>query len=148
MVSSGDTQRVAVVPCMFCGSPNRIDLTRTADGPKCGSCGRPFRLDRPQRIGDDTFDKVIRGTGVPILVDCYADWCGPCKIVAPTVDEFALRHAGAVLVTKLDTDANPATASRLGIRGIPTLLVFRDGSERGRHVGVADTRTLEALVGS
>jgi thioredoxin 1 len=79
---------------------------------------------------DKDFDRTISGSSVPVLVDFYADWCGPCKIMAPTLDDFAGRKAGEALVLKLDTDANPATAARYGIRGIPTLISFRDGQEK------------------
>ena len=95
---------------------------------------------------DDAFDRVISGTSVPIVLDCYADWCGPCRAMAPTLDEFAHTNTGQVLVLKLDTDANPATTQRLGVRGIPTLIGFRDGKEIRRHVGMADLRVLDGLI--
>jgi thioredoxin 1 len=79
-------------------------------------------------------------------VDFYADWCGPCRMMAPALDEFARERTGEALVLKLDTDANPASAARFGIRGIPTLIAFRDGKESRRHVGMADRRVLDALV--
>ena len=84
----------ATVPCPFCGKLNRIDLARLATGPKCGACARPLHLDRPVSVTEASFDTVIAGTSVPILVDFYADWCGPCKIIAPIVDEIAQAHAG------------------------------------------------------
>lgn len=139
--------RHAVVKCIFCGRANRVDLGRVTQGPKCAECGRPIRLDRPVRVTDADFEQTIAGSSVPILVDCYAEWCGPCRVMAPTLDEFAQRRMGEVLVLKLDTDANPGTARRLGIRGIPTLIAFEGGRERGRHVGVADLQTLEKLAG-
>jgi thioredoxin 2 len=84
---------------------------------------------------------------VPVAVDFHADWCGPCHMMAPTLDEFAKQHAGDALVLKLDTDADPAIAGRFRIRGIPTVIVFDQGRERGRHVGVADLATLTKLAG-
>lgn len=139
--------RPVVVQCPFCLVSNRVDLTRLAAGPKCAKCGKPLRLDRPQKVTDKDFERTINGSSVPVIVDFYADWCGPCKAMAPTLDEFAQKHAGEVLVVKLDTDANPLTASRFGIRGIPTLIAFQGGQERGRHVGMADTKVLEGLAG-
>lgn len=140
--------RRAIVHCPFCAAANRVDLTRLASRPKCARCGKPLRLDRPQKVTDKDFDRTITGSSVPVLVDFYADWCGPCKVMAPTLDEFAHRRAGETLVVKLDTEANPVTASRFGIRGIPTLIAFQGGKEQGRHVGVADMKVLEGLAGS
>ena len=141
------TTRKATVRCAFCGTLNRIDLERAADGPKCGDCGRPIRLDRPLKVTDSDFDQVVKGADVPVVVDFYADWCGPCKMMAPTLDEFAHIREGEVLVLKLDTDANQTTAQRFGIKGIPTVIAFADGAETGRHVGVADEAVLASLAG-
>ena len=136
-----------VVICVFCAKPNRVDLGRLAEGPKCGNCGRPMRLDRPLPVTDAAFDQVINGSSVPVMVDFYADWCGPCKMMAPMLDDFARQHTGDVLVLKLDTEANPATPARFGIRGIPTLIVFENGREARRQVGaVQTTDLLEKLV--
>lgn len=138
--------KAAVARCAFCGKLNRIDLSRLSDGPKCAECHRPIRLDRPVKVTDADFDTVIGGTEAPVVVDFYADWCGPCRMMAPTLDEFAHDRTGEVLVLKLDTEANRATAARFGIRGIPTLIAFRAGQESRRHVGMADRRVLDALV--
>jgi thioredoxin 2 len=135
-----------VVICVFCATPNRVDLSRLAEGPRCGECGRPIRLDRPLPVTDATFDKVITGASVPVVVDFYADWCGPCKVMAPVLDEFARRHTGEVLVLKLDTEANRLTPARFGIRGIPTLVVLEKGQESRRQVGAVSAPELEKLV--
>lgn len=147
MPDPGTAARPAVVSCVFCGKANRVDLARLAAGPKCGECGRPIRLDRPLKVTDSDFEQTVTGSAVPVLVDFYADWCGPCKVMAPTLDELAQRRSGSLLVLKLDTDANQTTASRFGIRGIPTVIAFRQGKEAGRHVGVADLKALEGLAG-
>ncbi len=138
--------RFATVPCPFCATLNRVDLDRVADRPRCGSCGRPILLDRPLAISDASFDAVVTGATVPIVMDAYADWCGPCKIMAPVLDDFAHQRAGDVLVVKLDTDRNPATSQRFGIRSIPTLVVFAGGREVGREVGVVPRARLDALL--
>src|SRR6266478_4747953 len=105
-------QRTATVACPFCQTLNRVDLTRLEQHPKCGNCGKPILLDRPIAISDATFDKVTTDTTVPVVVDFYADWCGPCKIMAPLLDDVAHRRAGEMLVVKLDTDKNPITDQR------------------------------------
>jgi thioredoxin 2 len=132
---------------VFCGTANRVDMARLAESPKCGECGRPIRLDRPLPVTDRAFDPVLRGSSVPVLVDFHADWCGPCKMMAPALDDFARQHMGRVLVLKMDTDANPTVPARLGIRGIPTLILFEQGRESRRHVGAAHLAQLEELAG-
>ncbi|MEJ2215307.1 MAG: thioredoxin TrxC [Gemmatimonadota bacterium] len=134
--------------CQFCLTLNRVDLARAADRPKCGQCGKPMLLDRPVRVTDDTLEKVVTGTDVPVLVDFYADWCAPCKMMAPVLDQLARDRQSKLLVAKLDTDANPTMAVRYGIRGIPTMIVFRDGREWKRQTGaVAPDRLNEWLDG-
>jgi thioredoxin 2 len=142
-----ELRKKATVACPFCAKLNRVDLARLAERPKCGSCTRPLLLDRPNGVTDATVEGVLAGTEVPVVIDCYADWCGPCKVVAPILDDFARDRQGEVLVAKLDTDRNPATSERFGIRAIPTLLVFRDGRETARHTGILRRPELEALVG-
>ena len=142
-----ELRKKATVACPFCATLNRLDLARLAERPKCGSCTRPLLVDRPIGVDDSTVDAVLAGTEVPVVMDCYADWCGPCKIMAPILDAFAQAHQGEVLVTKLDTDRNPLSSERFRIRAIPTLLVFRDGREVGRHTGVLRQSELDTLVG-
>jgi thioredoxin 2 len=136
----------ATVPCTFCGALNQVDLARIAQRPKCGKCSRLMLLDRPLRLNDAQFDRVIADAEVSVLVDFYADWCGPCKAMAPIIDEYAHEHVGQVLVAKLDTDRNPNTATRFNIRGIPTLIVFTQGRETKRHTGAVGRAQLEKLV--
>ncbi len=138
----------ATVPCGFCGTLNRVELGRLDARPRCGSCGKPLLLDRPVQVGDNDLEKVVAGTDVPVLVDFWADWCAPCKMMAPVLDAFARDRAGRVLVCKLDTDRNPTMAVRFAIRGIPTLIVFNGGREAARQTGAVPRQRLDALVDS
>lgn len=138
--------RRATVGCPECGRLNRVDLGRLANGPRCGHCARPLPLDRPLPVGDQNLDRVIADSAVPVLVDFYADWCGPCKVMAPVLDELARERAGQALVAKLDTDRNPAMAGRYAIRGIPTLILFHNGREVAREVGAVPKARLAALL--
>jgi thioredoxin 2 len=139
-------QQKATVACAHCGRLNRVDLARAADGPKCGACGRPILLDRPMRLTDAAFDRVVADSAVPVLVDFYADWCGPCKMMAPIFEKTASERTGGVLFAKVDTDANPRVAQRFGIASIPTLIAFRGGRETTRRMGAMAKSQLDALV--
>jgi thioredoxin 2 len=132
--------------CPNCGQWNRVRADKAANGPKCGQCGTALGLDHPVKLDDATFDRVIAETEVPILVDFYADWCGPCKMMAPAVETLARESVGRALVAKLDTDAAQRTASRFQIRGIPTSIVFKNGREVKRQTGAVPLATLRAML--
>jgi thioredoxin 2 len=136
----------ATVPCAQCQTLNRVDLARLASGPRCAHCGTALALDHPLPVTDATFDRVMADSPVPVLVDFYADWCGPCRAMAPQLDAYAQRNAGTVLVAKVDTDRSPNVSQRFGIRSIPTLAVFVGGREAGREVGAVPIARLDALV--
>jgi thioredoxin 2 len=140
------TERVVTVACQFCSTLNRVALHRVSQGPKCGSCGRPILLDRPLHVSDETFQQVLNGTDIPVLVDFYADWCGPCKMMSPILDELAHDRLGEVLVLKLDTDRSPVTPSGFGIRSIPTMIVFDHGRETARQTGAAPRVQIDTLL--
>ena len=116
---AGAATQHLTIRCQFCDTWNRVDAARAADRPKCGKCAKPMLLDRPFALNDETFARTIAETDVPVLVDFYADWCGPCKMMAPYVDELAREKQGVALVAKLDTDRAQRTASGFNIRGIP-----------------------------
>lgn len=146
MTAAGTTRNITI-RCPSCGRMNRVDLNKLAMGPRCGGCRSPFPLDRPLHATGADFDQTISTAEVPVLVDFYADWCGPCHMMAPTLDALAADRKGQVLVLKVDTEKDPALATRFDIRGLPTVVVFRDGKESGRQVGVATRPVLERLLG-
>jgi thioredoxin 2 len=140
-----ETRRLTL-RCQFCGTWNRIDASRAADRPKCGNCSKPMLLDRPIKLDDETFQRTIQEAEVPVLVDFYADWCGPCKMMAPFVDELAAKYIGRALVAKLDTDRSPRSAQPFNIRGIPTTIVFKAGKVVAQRAGAMPLAGLEELL--
>lgn len=144
--SAEPTNSRATLPCLFCQKWNRVDVSKAANRPKCGSCGKPILLDRPFPLTGESFARVIEASEVPVLVDFYADWCGPCKQMAPWVDEVARRYEGRALVAKLNTDHAPEISRQFGIRGIPTTIVFQGGREAARQVGAVPLAGLDAML--
>jgi thioredoxin 2 len=139
--------RMVTLPCAACGRLNRVDAARASAGPRCGVCRERIQLDRPVALSDAILDRVLGDAQIPVLVDFYADWCGPCKVMAPLLDEVARSRAGEVLVGKIDTDRNPAAAARFRIQGVPTLVLFSGGREARREVGALPRGRLEAMLG-
>jgi thioredoxin 2 len=128
-----------LIRCGACGATNRVPLDKLEQGgrPVCGRCKAPLSADaRPLTVTDATFAAEVERAPLPVLVDAWAPWCGPCRTIAPVIDELAQELAGRVRVAKLNVDENPATAARFGLRSIPTLLVLRGGREVDRIVGV------------
>ena len=146
MTATAHSTKRITVRCQFCQTWNRVDAARVPDRPKCGQCGRPMLLDRPVKLSDDDFERTIAESEVPVLVDFYADWCGPCKMMAPAVDELAGRYQGRALVGKLNTDLAPRVSSSFGIRNIPTVVVFVAGKEVARQIGAVSGAALQKML--
>jgi thioredoxin 2 len=146
MATTTGTTRHLTLRCQFCGSWNRVDAARAQDRPKCGNCGKPMLLDRPVKLDDDSFARTIESAEVPVLVDFYADWCAPCKIMAPAVDELARKYTGRLLVAKVDTEVAQQVAAQHDIRALPTVVVFEAGKELTRQAGAIPLAALEQLV--
>jgi thioredoxin 2 len=135
-----ETKGRVTVRCAFCQKLNTVDLARASDRPQCGACHRPMLLDRPLKVAQEDFERTVLGAGVPVLVDFYADWCAPCKMVAPLIDELAGELVGRMLVAKVDTDRAPEVAMAFQIRSIPTLILFQEGEEVERSLGFEPER--------
>jgi thioredoxin 2 len=127
-----------MIACPACGATNRVPGDKVAQGlaPVCGKCRAPLPMGKPQPVTDATFAQDVERSPVPVLVDAWAPWCGPCHMIAPIIDQLATELAGRVRVVKLNVDDNPRTAARFDLRSIPTLLVLKDGREVDRLVGV------------
>ena len=120
---------------------------RAGQRARCGKCKAPLATGAsPLTVTDADFESLVLGAPVPVLLDCWAEWCGPCHALAPTLEALARDYAGRVRVVKLDVDANPVTADRLGVRGIPALFIFRDGRLVDRLVGVQPRAALDARL--
>jgi len=139
--------RTVQVRCGFCLTPNRVDLAKAEQRPRCGKCEKPMLLDRPIKVDDEDFAVTVLAAGAPVLVDFHAEWCGPCKVLAPMVDEIASDNVGRLLVAKVDTDRAVQTAATYKITSVPTLVLFQEGSEAGRTIGIMPDE-IRALVES
>ncbi len=130
--------------CSSCGQKNRIPARHLADTGRCGSCKTALRpLDEPLEVDAELFDEIVTNARVPVLIDFWAAWCGPCRVTAPEVARTASDMAGRAIVLKVDTERYPALAARFNVRGIPNFVVMSAGRPVMQQAGAVDHRQLE-----
>ncbi len=150
--NTASSAKADLVRCPACGAQNRVDPHKTRDlAPVCGQCGGVLpSLSGPVHVTEETFEREVEKSPLPVLVDLWAPWCGPCRMIAPALETIAREMAGRVRVAKVNVDENPEIADRLGVQGIPTLVIYKDGREVDRIVGAvpkqAILRRLEAVA--
>jgi thioredoxin 2 len=140
-------QENIIVKCSRCHTKNRVPAKKMADRPICGKCGAPLpgtsSQGRVVEVTDRSFGEEVLSFAGPVLVDCWAPWCGPCRMVAPVLEQMAMEYAGRLKIAKLNVDDNPMTASKYGIQSIPTMLLFKNGDQVTKLVGALPKAEIE-----
>lgn len=135
-----------LIPCPHCDTLNRLPARRRGEGGKCGKCGKPLFTGHPLVLDAKRFDRHARAPDLPLLVDFWAVWCGPCRVMAPAFEAAAKELEPRLRLAKVDSDTEPELAARYNIRAIPTLILFQGGRERARHSGAMSAGALRRWV--
>lgn len=136
------------IVCTQCTATNRIPNDRLQDNPKCGKCKQPLFMGVPVELTDQTFQKHISKNDIPVVVDFWASWCGPCKMMAPEFKKAAETLEPSVRFAKLDTENNQQTAAQFGIRSIPTMILYRNGKQVAQQAGAMSAVQISQWVQS
>jgi thioredoxin 2 len=143
-----DTPSKLHLPCPHCGATNRLPVGRLLDEPNCGRCGKPLLEGQPIEVGDADFDAVVAASPLPVLVDFWAPWCGPCRMMAPAFEQAGRTLKGRALLLKVNSDDNPLLSGRFAVRSIPTLVRLQGGQESRRQTGAVSAAAIVALAGA
>jgi thioredoxin 2 len=137
-----------LLECRQCGATNRVPSERVDRAARCGRCKTPLTIDAPVPVDSvEAFRDLVERSPLPILVDFWAPWCGPCRMIAPELQKLARERAGRAVVVKVNTDELPQLGATYGIRGIPTLVLFRGGKEASRVSGAMNAPAIARAVG-
>lgn len=135
-----------LIRCPHCGTANRVPAARATDEPQCGHCHQPLLDGHPLELTDENFDAVVAAASVPVLVDFWAPWCGPCRAMAPAFEQASRQLGGQALLVKVNSDDNPELSARFGIRSIPTLVRLDRGAETRRQSGALPASAIVQLA--